>query len=156
MKRVPFKRPEPPAPRPCKQINDGYTLRPRSIAVAVAGPARATVSIAKARPARSEDYRRLVASLPCDLCGAVGRSQAAHPNTGKGMASKADDRLCFPLCTGFHGVGCHELFDQHALMTKHARRTYEPKAGARARAAISSAGMWPSGIPPWVDDEVTK
>ena len=52
----------------------------------------------KAEALRSEQYRRLVAALPCKVCGIAGHSQAAHPNTGKGAGTKTDDRQCFPLC----------------------------------------------------------
>jgi hypothetical protein len=116
------------------------------------GVARMSVSVPKVKSARSEEYRRLVAALPCDLCGARGRSQAAHPNCGKGMAMKTDDRLCFPLCIAFHGSGCHELFDQGALMTKERRREYEPEAGKRTRDTINAMGLWPKRLPQWSED----
>jgi hypothetical protein len=52
----------------------------------------------KRKAIRSPKYLAHVRAMPCASCGAVGRSQAAHPNTGKGMGQKADDNLCFPLC----------------------------------------------------------
>jgi hypothetical protein len=69
---------------------------------------------------RSESYRRLVAQLPCIHCGREGQTQAAHPNDGKGMAIKASDLECFPLC-----VECHREFDQGAMFPKAARRDME-------------------------------
>lgn len=68
---------------------------------------------------RNEKYRRLVASLPCVVCGIEGRSQAAHSNLsmhGKAMSLKASDAAIFPLCADEPGrQGCHSLFDQHKL-----------------------------------------
>lgn len=99
---------------------------------------------------RSEPYRRLVALLPCDLCGIAEHSQAAHPNTGKGLGAKTDDRLCFPLCADRPGVrGCHSQFDQGALMSRDERRVFEPMAGAQTRAKIASLGLWPGSLPMW-------
>lgn len=102
----------------------------------------------KDAPVRSEAYRRLVADMPCKYCGVVGYSQAAHPNTGKGMGSKTDDRECFPLCCARPGVtGCHAMFDQGALFTKEVRRLVEPAWGADTRRAIEAAGDWPADLP---------
>jgi len=85
-----------------------------------------TLGIPKTKPTRDEAYRRLVAALPCAHCGVQGHSQAAHPNSGKGMGIKTDDRLCFPLCADRPGVrGCHSLFDQGALFSKKQRQTKE-------------------------------
>lgn len=113
-----------------------------------AGPAPKEAAV------RSEEYRRLVAALPCKHCGIHGYSQAAHPNTGKGGAIKTDDRECFPLCTvhpvaGGFVQGCHERFDQGALYDKAARRLIEPAWGADTRRQIKAAGDWPKGLPEW-------
>lgn len=98
-------------------------------------------AVPKDAPTRDADYRRLVAALPCIACGAVGRSQAAHPNTGKGMGMKADDRLCFPLCADAPGVvGCHTRFDQGAMFTKDERREIEPRWG-RETASLLGRGI---------------
>lgn len=106
------------------------------------------ITVPKVVPVVSETYRRLVAARPCKLCGIAGFSQAAHPNTGKGQGTKTDDRLCFPLCCDRPGVvGCHGLFDQHALLSKEARRAIEPAWGADTRRAILAAGDWPAQLP---------
>lgn len=98
----------------------------------------------------SEPYRRLVATLPCKVCGIAGISQAAHPNTGKGQGLKTDDRECFPLCCDQPGrVGCHAKFDQGALFTKAVRRELEPAWGADTRRTIKARGLWPKGVPEW-------
>lgn len=127
MKRTGFKR-KAPARRPCKTY-EVYTVRPRTVAVARAdAPGRMCVPVPKNHVTRDDDYRRLVASLPCINCGAVGHSQCAHANSpaaGKAGARKADDRESFPLCT----VGandCHGAFDQRAMFTKEQRREIEP------------------------------
>lgn len=105
----------------------------------------------KIEPVRSEEYRRLVAALPCCICKMPGRSQAAHPNTGKGMGTKTDDRLCFPACgPRYDGhCGCHAALDQGALFPKAVRRELEPAWGADTRRAILAAGDWPKNLPLW-------
>ena len=80
----------------------------------------------KVKPVRDEQYRRLVAALPCINCGVEGYSQAAHPNKGKGTGSKTDDTECFPLCADRPGVnGCHFLLDKSVGITKRERRALE-------------------------------
>jgi hypothetical protein len=124
--------------RPVKQI-EGYTPRPRAVAVAVAGPARATVALPKRALVRDERYRRLVASLPCILCGVEGRSQAAHPNVGKAKGAKADDLLCFPLCADQPGtLGCHARFDQHQLFPRDMRASIEARWAQQTAEAIAT------------------
>lgn len=82
--------------------------------------------IRKVEPLRSESYRRFVASFHCFACSVPGYSQAAHPNFGKGLGLKTDDRLCFPLCTVRPGqIGCHEIHDQLIGMTLDQRRASE-------------------------------
>lgn len=106
----------------------------------------------KHKAVRSEKYRRLVASLPCICCGAEGYSQAAHPNTGKGMGQKADDNLCFPLCGPHQDLagmtpGCHASFDQGAMFDKQTRRAKEVEWGAQTVQRITRMGKWPMGLP---------
>lgn len=132
---------EQPAPAP----------RPKTIAAPRARMAvfsDVVTSIPKEVPVRSEAYRRLVAQLPCVICGVGGYSQAAHPNTGKGAGIKTDDRLCFPACCDRPGVaGCHGRFDQHALFTKEERRVLEPAWAKATQDKIIAAGGWPPGLP---------
>lgn len=137
MKRSGFASKLPPR-RPTKQI-EGYTPRPRAVAVAVAvaGPSRAVVSIPKRAPVRDESYRRLVAALPCILCGIEGHSQAAHPNSGKAKGAKADDSLCFPLCAARPDhPGCHWLFDQHTIFPRDQRAGVEQQWAQQTAEAI--------------------
>ena len=95
---------------------------------------------------RSEEYRRLVAALPCAACGVIGYSQAAHPPpTGKGI--KEDDRECFPLCCSRPMVtGCHVEFDQYRLIPKDRMREQAARWGEEAMAKIIDAGEWPANL----------
>jgi len=149
-----FKRPTW-TPKPCKAID--YEPRPRAAAVAVADTrARMVVQVPKCEPVRHEGYRRLVAAMPCILCGVPGHSQAAHPNTGKGAGLKTDDRECFPLCADMPLMrGCHWRFDQSALFTKTERRRLEPVWGFATRTAVKLAGAWPADLEPWPEDMET-
>lgn len=142
LRRTGFKRPER-APRVTP------VARPLERAPNYGDPANQPVyAMPKEAPARSERYRRLAALLPCMACGVAGYSQAAHPNTGKGMGMKADDRLCFPLCADRVGVrGCHSLFDQGALFVKAERRSREVEWGAATRRRILGLGLWPDNLP---------
>lgn len=90
--------------------------------------------VEKDEPARSEAWRRLVAGMPCMICNG-SPCQAAHPNCGKGMGIKADDRECFALCPR-----CHTRFDQGALFTKEARRELEPAWGRQTRYFLMASG----------------
>lgn len=88
---------------------------------------------------RDESYRRFVASLPCFVCGLVGRSQAAHSNAesdGKGGSIKASDAAIFPLCADDFGViGCHTRHDEAKDgLTREQRRAREVEFIARMAA----------------------
>lgn len=105
-------------------------------------------SFAKAAPVRSEPYRRLVAALPCVMCGIAGYSQAAHPNTGKAKGMKQSDADCFPLCCTRPGInGCHFDFDQHRLFSKAARPVIEQAWAADTQRRIRASGQWPANFP---------
>lgn len=118
------------------------------------GKARATVAVPvpKDEPVRHEGYRRLVAALPCILCGVEGRSQCAHgPALGKGI--KCDDRLTMPLCAAAPGhPGCHTGFDQYKELDRQSRRAWMESAAAKTRARIRAAGTWPASLPVWPGD----
>ena len=103
----------------------------------------------KSQPVRSAAYRRIVASLPCCICGVPGYSQAAHGSDGKGMGIKACDlKTLFPACCDRPGVrGCHSRLDQGALLSKAARHALEPVWAADTQRKIHAMGLWPKGIP---------
>lgn len=99
------------------------------------------IAAPKVVPVWDEAYRRLVAALPCIRCGVQGHSQAAHPNTGKGTGTKADDRDCFPLCADRPGVrGCHSFFDSGAAYTKEERRRIEKVWTRQTQECLRKAG----------------
>lgn len=105
-------------------------------------------AVLKEAPVRSEAYRRAVASLPRAICGVDGYSQAAHGNTGKGMAIKSCDLTCFPACATRPGVvGCHARLDQGAMFTKEERRQLEPVWAAATQARVLALGLWPKKLP---------
>jgi hypothetical protein len=80
----------------------------------------------KAKPVRSESYRRFVASFPCFGCGIEGYSQCAHANYGRGLGQKACDLQTFPLCAARPGhQGCHILHDQLIDIDRTTRRELE-------------------------------
>jgi hypothetical protein len=95
----------------------------------------------KTKPYRSESYRRYVSQQECFACGIEGASQAAHPNFGKGMAMKTDDRLCFPLCGPRpFTMGCHSMLDLSIEMSRDERRAVEAVYVERMRARARRDG----------------
>lgn len=141
MKRSGFKR-QPKANR----VKPVYAPIAWQRAVIKRADDRAPVSAPKSIIRRSEEYRRWVASLNCAHCGRVGLSQAAHADAGKGMALKADDGTCFPLCASSLGdEGCHVLFGASGKLGKSVRRELEEKHGVATRALAIETGQWPKG-----------
>lgn len=140
LRRSPFKSKQPER-RPCKTW-DGPTPTPRVPALRVVDTrAQIVVPLPKAEPLRSEGYRRFVASFPCFACGIHGHSQAAHPNFGKGLGLKTDDRLCFPLCAVRPGhMGCHQMLDLLIDMTLQQRRASEEDYVERMQKIARNAG----------------
>lgn len=110
------------------------TPKPKMALTPTAAGTRATMVLAsqEARPVpkhvpiRSEAYRRLVASLPCAICGVVGYTQACHADYGKGMLTKTDDTTCWPGC-GPHGdyAGCHFAVGMTGALSRAERRELE-------------------------------
>lgn len=144
MRRTGFKRPQ------IERKRSYPSAAPAGLAqrVSMARCDTAATPVPKDEPVRHEGYRRLVAMYPCKNCGISGYSQAAHPNTGKGMGTKTDDRLCFPLCADRPGEqGCHPKFDQHAMFPKEVRQRLEVAWGADTRRQIEAKGLWPANLP---------
>jgi len=101
---------------------------------------------AKQAALRSDGYRRLVASMPCIVCGKAGRSQACHMNGGGG-ATKHDDRLIFPACADEPGRrGCHMVHDQGGQIEKVERRRLEARYVLATVNALFVAERWPEDI----------
>lgn len=99
----------------------------------------------KSNPVRSEAYRRLVAQLPCIMCGIEGFSQCAHgPTLGRGI--KCSDLNTFPLCCDRPRVpGCHGQYDwqnTHSF-SKGLRLAWAEKWSAATLKAIVESGHMP-------------
>ena len=107
----------------------------------------------------SEPYRRIVAAMPCVVCGIHGYSQAAHPPpTAKGR--KEYDRLTFALCTihpdasGQLVNGCHFEFDQMQMVPREDMRSVAGHWAKQTRQQIRDAGQWPASVPHFEDPEL--
>jgi len=98
--------------------------------------------IPKIKPWRSEKHRRNVAGLHCVNCGVQGRTQAAHANFNKGLATKACDSQLMALC-----VDCHRLHDSGGLFqNKQQRWAKEVELVDLTRAELISRSLWTSDI----------
>lgn len=133
MKRTSMRKPLPPRQKSVPQRGTG-----RGAITAVDAEVRA---VPKDAPVRSEPYRRLVASLPCDRCRVEGYTQAAHGDMDKGMGIKTCDLTCWPGCgprpashSDLMYQGCHWYVSR--MMTREERREYESEAAARTRLAL--------------------
>ncbi len=138
MKRGPFISKAAPPRREVTQYTGTDPSAPRVPALRIADTrARLTISLPKDRPYRSEAYRRLVAALPCAHCQRPGPSQCAHGDEGKGMAIKASDLTCFPLCADTPlRQGCHSMIGASGSFTRDQRRTLEKTYAAQTRATL--------------------
>lgn len=133
-KRKAYVRPPASLPRPVRAVS------PTVFTAAV-------LSQPKEDVVRSEAYRRVVATMPCVMCGIAGYSQCAHANVGKGAGIKASDLESFPACCDRPGVrGCHGQLDQGALFAKAVRRALEPAWSADTRRKVMAMGLWPKGL----------
>ena len=92
-------------------------------------------SYLKTKLFRSEPFRRLVTSLPCQSCGIEG-TQAAHRNQGKGLALKTSDALVVALCPA-----CHHDLDQGGDMTKTERREFWDRMYIRQMQVLIETGQ---------------
>jgi hypothetical protein len=85
---------------------------------------------------RSQSWLRAVASLPCQICGIDGQSQAAHINMGKGMGIKTHDCWCSALCQT-----CHSRIDQGKDLTRAERREMLERATLMTLAELALRGL---------------
>lgn len=84
---------------------------------------------------KSEKFRRLVTTLPCQHCGAEG-TQAAHRNMNKGIGLKNSDALCVALCPT-----CHQKLDQGKDMDRTERRAFWDDAYIKQMQTMIEKGM---------------
>jgi hypothetical protein len=74
-------------------------------------------------PSRDPRYMAWIRTLPCAVCGSKWRVEAAHTGSDGGMAQKASDYSCVPLCrychTGrpgaYHRIGKGEFARAHGV-----------------------------------------
>lgn len=154
MKRTPFARKTTAENIPAKVAQSHSQYAPNAIKSRVKmAPIHTPISaqfrgsIPKSQPVRNEAYRRLVAALPCVICGIAGQSQAAHGSGAgtavcKGMGIKSCDLTCAPFC-----VPHHQQLDQGAMFSKAVRHQLEPAWAADTQRKIHAMGLWPKGIP---------
>jgi hypothetical protein len=93
---------------------------------------------------RSKKHLKLVASLPCQVCGTENQTQAAHSNWaelgGKAKSLKASDEFTAALC-----LGCHYAIDQGKDLSRQERQKMWLKAHHRTIDALRDC--WPIDIP---------
>ena len=58
-------------------------------------------------PARNWKYKGWIRSLPCAVCGLEPAGEAAHTGSDGGMAQRASDYSCIPLCSDCHTQAPH-------------------------------------------------
>jgi len=138
---------DPDRVRSMPTVTPGAFRAPQPVAIAPAAP------VTKDNPVRSQQYLRVVASLPCIACGIQGYSQAAHlPPEAKGM--KQSDLLTFPLCCTRVGIpGCHQDYDQYRLFPRAAAMTVGRAWAADTRRKVQALGLWPKNLSPWPGDK---
>jgi hypothetical protein len=95
---------------------------------------------------RSKKHLKNVASLPCQVCGLEGSTQAAHSNQskhGKGRGIKASDEYTAALCFKHHF-----LIDQGSSLTKEERVQMWEEAHQKTISALIEQGKWPTELQP--------
>ena len=144
MKRSGFK-PKAPPPRPVKTI-EGYTPRPRAVAVAVADTrARMVVPAPKFAYVRDERLRDMCRAMRCDMGGPDAGVTWAHSNQGehgKGKGIKASDVFVAAMCTA-----CHSELDQGKDWPQDVKLRVWEAAHRRTKLHALANGLWPKDIP---------
>ncbi len=90
---------------------------------------------------RSKKHLKNVASLPCQICGLDGQTQAAHSNMaihGKGRGIKASDIYTAALC-----FACHHDIDAGHSLTKEQKQTMFLDALKRTWAELQLRDLLP-------------
>lgn len=160
LKRTPFKR---VYAKPAHPENEGvgiddradYVSQPRTATMARALQDRTPVVLPKPETFEHEPYRRLVAALPCAMCGRAGPSQHCHMDLGKGTGLKTDDRLAWPGCADGPGyVGCHTQLCATGVLPKAMRRHKEALLVINTIWRINTMGLWPGDVPALPADAV--
>lgn len=147
MKRSAF-RPKGFEPRPVKTL-DGYTPRPRAVAVAVRDDsARMVVPAPKFQYVRDERLRDMCRAMACQHCGRGGPDAGvtwAHSNQaihGKGHGIKASDIYVAAMC-----AVCHRELDQGKEWDEAVKVAVWTAAHRRTKLHALANGLWPRDIP---------
>jgi hypothetical protein len=84
-------------------------------------PVKAKRATPRRGPERDKDYKAWIRTLPCCACGAEERSEAAHTGSDGGMAQKASDLSCVPLCRDCHtqAPGAHHRVGKEIFERRH-------------------------------------
>jgi len=93
---------------------------------------------------RSRQHLMNVASLPCQICGKEGMTQAAHANWakyGKGRGIKASDEFTAACC-----MYCHQEIDQGWLMSKDERQAMWEMAWRKTVRELVARDLWSPDI----------
>lgn len=145
LRRTPFRRPDPPPSHARVKEWDGP--RPTARATVIARIVSAFhAPVPKKNALRSATYRRWVASLPCAVCRLAGPSQCAHSDVGKGLAVKATDATCYPLCADQPGrLGCHSRIGASGVLGRDWRRAAEARYSTETARLARATGNWPEG-----------
>lgn len=94
---------------------------------------------------QSAAYMNAVRSLGyCMHCGVECRPDFCHRDMGKGAGIKTDCREGWPGCRP-----CHDFIGASGKLRREDKREVELMLGAKTRAAIEAAGMWPASLPRW-------
>lgn len=89
---------------------------------------------------RSRKHLMNVASLPCQICGLDGQTQAAHSNMavhGKGRGIKASDEFTAALC-----YACHHDIDAGHKMSKEEKQAAFMMALYKTRIMLKTRELW--------------
>ena len=79
-------------------------------------------------------YRAWIRRLPCSICGALWRVEAAHTGSDGGMSMKSSDYSCIPLCRSCHTAG-------RGAYHQIGRRTFERTYGIDLQALVKSLNV---------------
>ena len=84
-------------------------------------PERAPRRVERRGPPRDAEYRSWIRTLPCAACGSFCQVEAAHTGSDGGMAQKASDYSCVPLCRNCHTAGprAYHRIGKHPFEREH-------------------------------------
>lgn len=145
MKRVAFRRAEPPPSSARVKQWTGPTPTARKPAVAMLVAPRRIVTLPKENALQHKGYMAEVRKIACRRCWTIAiPRQFCHSDEGKGERIKTDCRRGWSGCPP-----CHYFVGSTGRMGKEGRREFESFASASTRAEIEATGKWPKRLPKW-------